>query len=257
MNETLIRWLEEREIADVRSRNLELAKAFAMVVKSTDQVFDLGCGTMSNFRYLDPLLSMNQNWIGVDHDPGMLRRSEPLVPRTRVQLREMNLATGVRTLPQGPGFAFTASAFLDLVSKEWIDQFAAHCKDSPILIAMSTAGQPEWSPIHELDEPIRLRIKSHQNSDHGFGPSLGADAACYLVDQLRHYGCRVVVRETNWILDSRDGTLLSMMIDGIERRVQSVQDPVDAQVWADRRRLELLKAELRLTVRHLDLLSIP
>jgi trans-aconitate methyltransferase len=257
MNETLVRWLEAREIADTRSRSRELAKAFAMVVKPTDQVIDLGCGTMANFRYLDPFLSMNQNWIGVDQDSGMLRRSEALVPRTRVQLWEMDLAFGIGSLPHGQGYAFTASAFLDLVSLEWINRFADHCKESPILIAMSSVGQPEWSPNHALDEPIRKKVELHQTSDHGFGLSLGANAASYLADRLSDYGCQVNLQETHWELDSRDHALLSMMIDGIERRVGTMHDPIDAQSWAIQRRDQLYHGELRLVVRHIDLLSLP
>lgn len=260
MNNALLRWLAVRERTDTRSRSKELAQAFASVVHPKDLIVDLGCGTMANLRYLDPFLGLNQKWIGVDNDLGMLEHANGWLKDDRVSFQKLDLATELERLPFGTGYAFTASAFLDLTSKEWLDRFAVHSKETPLLIAMSTAGQPMWTPVDTLDEPIRRRIELHQRSDHGFGPSLGADAACYLAEQLQSQGCGVTLRETNWELDSRntqDHEMISMMIEGVQRRVQSVQDPVDGQVWADRRRLELLKAELRLTVRHLDLLSIP
>lgn len=260
MNDALLQWLAVRERTDARFRSKELAQAFASVIRAEDHIVDLGCGTMANMRYLDPFLGLNQKWIGIDKDSCMLGRAKEWIQEDRVRFQMLDLATELVRLPAGQGYAFTGSAFLDLTSKEWLDRFAAHSKKTPLLIAMSTAGQPMWTPVDTLDEPIRQRIELHQRSDHGFGPSLGADAACYLAEQLQSQGCDVILRETNWELDSRnpqDHEMISMMIEGVKRRVQSVQDPVDAQVWADRRRLELLKAELRLTVRHLDLLSIP
>lgn len=257
MSEAATGWLAAREAADARSRSKELAKAFAAVVGPDDLVVDLGCGTGANFRYLDSYLASNQTWLGIDCDEEVLSQAASRVPTGRVSFKSMNLATDLQSVPFGKGVAVTASAFLDMTAKHWLTQLANHCCDTSMLIAMSAASQPEWQPVDDLDEPIRSRIESHQRSDHGFGPSLGADAAQCLAEQLRVHGCQVTLCQSNWTLGPADHSLIAMMIDGVARRVASVHDSIDAQEWARLRRNQLQRDELRLVVKHVDLLSIP
>ncbi len=257
MSETATDWLAARETADVRSRSKELAKAFALRVGPDDLVVDLGCGAGANFRYLDRYLASNQKWLGIDCDDEALSQAAARVPTARVTFERMNLATDLQRVPFGQSFAVIASAFLDIASRHWLTQLANHCRDNPLLIAMSVASQPEWHPVDDLDEPIRSRIESHQRSDHGFGLSLGADAAPYLAEQLRAHGCQVTLCQSDWILGPADHSLIAMMISGVARRVASVHDSIDAQEWARLRRNQLQRDELRLVVKHVDLLSIP
>jgi SAM-dependent methyltransferase len=250
-------WLAAREAADARSRSDELATAFSRVLDPDDLVVDLGCGTGANLRYLDPFLLTSQKRFGIDQDSEMLSQAMARLPSSRFKFEKMNLVTDLRRVPAGNGVAVAASAFLDMTSEDWLTQFADHCHDSPLLVAMSVAGQPEWDPVDDLDEPIRSRIESHQRSDHGFGPSLGPDATMYLADQLRADGCQVTLRQSDWKLGPQDYSLIEMMIGGVARRVESSNDPLDARGWANRRRSQLQQNELSLVVKHLDLLSIP
>ncbi len=257
MSDSATAWLAAREIADVRSRSKELAAAFAALVGPDDLVVDLGCGTGANFRYLDRYLAPNQKWLGIDHDDEVLSQAAVRVPTARVAFERMDLATDLRSVPLGQSVAVTASAFLDITSNNWLTQLASHCRDTPLLIAMSAASQPEWHPMDDLDEPIRRRIETHQRSDHGFGTSLGPDAAQRLVELLRTYGCQVTLRRSDWTLAPEDRSLIAMMIRGVARRVASMRDSIDVNEWESRRRDQLQRGELRLVVKHVDLLSIP
>jgi Methyltransferase domain len=250
-------WLAAREAADARSRSDELATAFARVLGPDDLVVDLGCGTGANWRYLDPFLVSSQKWLGIDQDSEMLNQMMARLPRGRFKFEKMNIVTDLRRVPAGNGVAVTASTFLDITSEDWLTQLADHCHDSPLLVAMSAAGQPEWDPVDELDEPIRSRIESHQRSDHGFGLSLGPDAAQCLSEQLRAVGCQVTLRQSDWKLGPQDYLLIEMMIGGVARRVENSNDRLDVRGWANLRRSQLQQNELSLVVKHLDLLSIP
>ncbi len=250
-------WLTVREIADSRFRSKELATAFAEVICPDDLVVDLGCGTGANIRYLDHYLSRMQNWLAIDNDSDLLDQASARRPRDRVTFKVLDVAIDLQRVPFGPGVAITASAFLDITSRDWLVQLAHYCRDTPLLIAMSAASQPVWHPTDEFDEPIRSRLETHQRANHGFGPSMGTDAVQFLAEQLRKQGCHVKLRQSNWKLDSSDDALISLMISGVTRRVQSVPNAIDAQGWQRIRQDQLLSGELRLVVQHLDLLSFP
>ena len=79
----------------------------------------------------------------------------------------------------------------------------------------------------------------------------------FLAQQLRDQGCHVMLRQSNWTLDSSDDALISLMISGVTRRVQAGPNALDAQGWQQRRQVQLQSGELRLVVKHLDLLSFP
>lgn len=257
MTKSAVEWLAARELADSRSRSTMLAKAFADAVRPDDLIVDLGSGTGTNIRYLERYLSSKQKWLAIDNDSVLLEQASVRLPRDRVTFATRNLASDLQSVPSGPGVAITASAFLDITSKEWLVQLAHHCCDSPLLIAMSAASQPIWHPIDEFDEPIRLQLDTHQRADHGFGPSLGIDAVQFLAQQLRDQGCHVTLRPGNWTLDSSDDALISLMINGVMRRVQVGPNALDAHGWQQRRQDQLQSGELRLVLKHMDLLSLP
>lgn len=260
MSETVYDWLATRETTDARSRNQELAAQFASIVGPDDLIVDLGCGTGANIRYLRSYFPSQQKWLGIDKDSDMLRRAIDCYPEPWFTIAQLDLASDLQRVPAGPGYAITASAFLDITSKDWLENFAHHCRKTPLLIALSDISQPDWLPFDELDGPIRAQIESHQRSDHGFGPSLGPDAAEYLANQLRLQGCKVKLGRSDWILYSHDYTLISMIIGGVARRVQNSANALDAsdvQRWERLRREQLWRGELSLSIKHLDLLSQP
>ena len=140
-----------------------------------------------------------------------------------------------------------------LAAREAVD---ARSRSNELATAFAAVVGPD-ALVDDLDEPIRSRIETHQSADHGFGDSLGPDAGQYLAEKLRAQECQVALRQSDWKLGPADHSLIAMMIGGIARRVASMHDSIDAQEWAKLRRNQVKRGELSLTVKHVDLLSIP
>jgi trans-aconitate methyltransferase len=122
-------WLQLREPIDHRSRapGLEHRLMAALAGTARLSVLDLGSGCGSNLRHLAPRLDRPQHWTLLDHDRGLLdqaRQSLPDLEGLTTTTRCLDLADP-STLDLPRPDLVTASAWLDLVSADWIDGFAA------------------------------------------------------------------------------------------------------------------------------------
>lgn len=250
-------WLTLREARDHAARSIELAAAFSDALGPNPRIIDLGCGTGSNFRYLDAKLGGRAHWRCVDHDPVMLARAATLVGEERVQFEQRDLARELSELPVGPETGVTISAFLDITSAAWLDQLVTWCRERPLLAAMSFDGRLAWQPAANEDEAIRREWLAQRSCDEGFGPSLGPDAVGYLAQQLRQAGHRVSLAASDWQLGAGDRALLGMMVGGIARRVRATSPEGAIDGWVDLRNRQIEAGELRLMLGHVDLLSLP
>ncbi|KAA5539454.1 hypothetical protein FYK55_24280 [Roseiconus nitratireducens] len=259
MNRSAETWLRARELADTRSRNELLARQFCQHLRPDTTVIDLGCGGAANLRYLSRFLRVEQPCLGIDHDPDILACAAEHLRTPSVQFRRLDLARHLSHLPRGPQTAFTASAFLDLASQDFLIRFVELARETPLLIAMTASGTPRWDPVETEFETTAIDefLSAHRRSDHGFGPSVGYDAADRLSELLSAAGCSVTTVQTDWNLDFRDATLIRLLIDGIANRLASLKCDLDINRWRERRLQLLADAVLVCTVPHRDLLSIP
>lgn len=114
----------------------------------------------------------------------------------------------------------------------------------------------DWLAAREITD---ARSRSQELAAQ-FAAMVGPDAAEFLANQLRLPGCKVTLRRSDWILDSHDHTLISMIIGGVARRVQKTANALnasDVRRWEKLRRQQLRCGDLSLSVQHLDLLSQP
>jgi hypothetical protein len=257
MSETQDDWLALREPHDHASRSAELTNRFVSRLDADTLLVDLGCGTGSNYRYLNPKLSAGQRWLCIDNEQEVLERASRMVPAASGMFERHDLACALSSIALGPGTAITASAFLDMVSAAWIDQLVAQCRNAPLLMAMTFNGQLDWSPAEAEDEAIRREILAHQQTDQGFGPALGPAAASYLAKQLAARGYQVTLAASDWQLESSDRKLLKAMLGGIARRVRAQSTGIAIEAWLAARERQLEKGELHLTAGHNDLLAVP
>jgi hypothetical protein len=95
----------------------------------------------------------------------------------------------------------------------------------------------------------------HQKSDHGFGSSLGQNAAQFLAEQLRIFGYQVTIGHSDWTLGPNDSPLIEMLIGGVARRVGAMNDPIDTSEWVKLRRKQLQHGVLRLVIKHVECLK--
>lgn len=251
-------WLTMREPVDHRSRSdlLLAPMRYWMNELNPLRVLDLGAGTGSNLRYLAPRLDTTQHWTLVDHDAALLKRVHSPSANVRCETRVKDLrAVDAMKLDQVD--LVTASALLDLVSKEWLEQLAAQCagQGAAALFALNYNGAVHWSEPEPEDAAVLAAFNAHHRGDKGFGPALGSNAGPAITDAFRQRGYQVITGISPWQLTAQDRQLQRALLDGwCEAACE--QDParVDAyRAWSDRRRM----APVAVTVGHLDVLAIP
>ncbi len=250
-------WLSIREAMDFRFRYLPLARKFMETAVESHLIVDLGCGTGSNCRYLRSVLDAQVGWLCIDNDDRTLAAAAKQLPGEQVRFEKGDLATDLTRLPFRDGISVTASAFLDITSPEWLHRFAGQCERIPLLISMTTSGGPIWYPMEDSDEVIGRSLETHRTSDQGCGPAAGTRATELLTSELRSRGCDVSHETSDWRLDDQDRQVIEFLIVGIGRRASEVMPHEQVERWMKIRRDQNRKGVLRLTIPHLDLLSLP
>src|SRR5581483_1529854 len=176
-------WLALREPYDRRARNGEVvaAVATALAALPSVQVVDLACGTGSTVRALSEHLPRRQNWRLADNDLGLLARAKamPLADGVTITAVPVDLNRDLEAALDGPVDLVTTSAFLDLVSRDWLDRLVTEiaARAIPIYAALTYDGRVDISPRDPGDAAIIAAVNKHQTTDKGFGAALGPGAA--------------------------------------------------------------------------------
>ncbi len=282
-------WLRQREPFDLAARSDALARAFvgalAAPADRPRRLLDLAGGTAANFRALAPLIDGDQQWWLLDLDPALLAasrlevadwaRSQNLVvelsdevlrirgPGGTWALRsgQIDLAESLESVDASAFDGVTTTAFLDLVSVDWLDRLAAWvCAGKrPLLATLSVDGRRIWSPALPDDGCIGEAFRRHQGGDKGFGVSIGPAAAPELARRLQARGRSAQLDPSDWWVAPSTPDMLERMA----REAHSVAceaDPahrVAFDRWLAQRCAQIGSGQASLVVGHLDLLSIP
>lgn len=244
------RWLDLREPADHAARDPGLLRAFAEALPGDARITDLACGTGSTLRALAPVLP-NARWRLLDHDPALLAEAQRRAPAAEVA--QVDLAADLESALADGSDAITASALIDLVSRDWLERLVAAAAGRVIYIALSYTGEEIWQPEHPGDTTIFDAFQAHQRGDKGFGPALGPGAAGALAGLLSG-DWTVTLAPSPWRLRRAEhGDLMNELAAGIAKAAveAGVSDEV-AQRWRAARR----SAE-SCFIGHCDLLAIP
>lgn len=276
-------WLDLREPADsaARASVLERLLTTALPAREPLRIVDLAAGTGSNLRHLAPRLGGAQAWRLVDANAALL----DAVPNrlrahgwdvdgdgrlahgrgVRVHLAAETRDLAPRDLAHGavPADAdlVTASALLDLVSRDWLDRLAAACADqgAAVLLAVSVDGTLAWEPAAELDGEVRALVERHQRTDKGFGPALGPDAPQAAVAAFERHGYGVETAASPWRLGPGDAQLQQHLHAGWAAAASEIAPEREAAIhdWLAHR-MDLLAAGVgTVTVGHQDVLALP
>ena len=257
--------LRLREAADAAARNLDIAAGLAAQFADRTEVkfTDLGCGTGANLRYTALLVPprIRQRWRLFDHDPQLLSSARQELAAwadeafettggefqlkkdgraIEVSFCEADLSTSVERFLQ-PDEIVTASAFFDLVSKDWITRFAraASALRATVYAPLIYNGLQIWSPSHPADWPMVIAFNVHQRRDKGFGAAAGLDAAATLHDALRDEGYAVAQGNSSWRLGPQDASLMAMLADNTAAAVAELGlfDEQAIITWKESRRV--------------------
>lgn len=259
------KWLTLREPADQAARSsvlLEKAAAFvaARAVQGPAAVLDIGCGTGSTYRALNPHLPSATPWRLLDHDPALLEEAARQIGTENIDFftRDLNI---VEALPDDDVALVTASAFFDLASQDFVDRFVARLAERRIGLyaALNYDGKVGWARPHPLDARVLGDFNRHQRTDKGLGAALGPDAVPHLSAALLARGYRVETAETPWRIDAAAADLhlafLRGMVDPV-LEVGSLPPEVIGEWMAFR--LAYVRGERGgCEVGHLDLLALP
>ncbi|MEU3885546.1 class I SAM-dependent methyltransferase [Streptomyces sp. NPDC029041] len=260
-------WLELREPADAAARAHDLLDPLRIRLanlpgKSGVVIHDLGCGTGSMGRWLAPRLDGAQHWILHDRDPYLLHFAAVSSPRSAadgsrvtVETRRGDVARLTPDALQGASLV-TASALLDVLTREEIDTLAAACAGAgcPALLTLSVAGRVELTPSHPLDAEIARAFNDHQRRDGLLGP----DAVTVAAEAFSEHGATVRLHPSAWRLGPEQARLTEQWLRGwvgaaVEERPEL---RAEADVYLTNRLAACAAGELRVTVHHVDLLAL-
>jgi SAM-dependent methyltransferase len=252
-------WLALREPADVAARDPRLLERAAQAARGAAQgaapvIVDLGCGTGATARALGPYLPPDTRWRLVDNDARLLARAMAETG-AGAEAHRLDLAA-LDALPLAGAHLVTASALLDLVSRDWLAGLAARLARAGIGVyaALSYDGRMAWEPPLAADTEITAAFNAHQRRDKGFGPALGPDAVPVAERLFAAKGFGVETAPSPWHLGPEQAQLHGELLDGIARAAAEA-GLSGARAWGQARR-----AACRYTacvVGHSDLLALP
>jgi hypothetical protein len=249
------------------------------------RIVDLAAGTGANLRALAPTLGGDQDWTLVDLDPALLaaqpielerwaRREGWAVQaeaggvtiRTgsatwRARARPLDLQASLESLAADPFDAVVTTAFLDLVSAEWLERLSRWLAGArlPLLATLSVDGRRDWRPSLPADGRIDRAFRLHQAGDKGFGASLGIAAAAHLAQRLSTLGFEVSTERSDWHIGA-DRRVLLERLAAEAAGAATHADPAgrtEFEAWAAARLAQAADGTLALEVGHLDLLALP
>ncbi|MEV2215633.1 class I SAM-dependent methyltransferase [Streptomyces sp. NPDC050997] len=260
-------WLELREGADAVGRSNDLLDPLRIRLanlpgKAGLVIHDLGCGTGSMGRWLAPRLDGAQHWILHDRDPYLLHFAAVASPRSAadgsrvtVETRRGDVARLTTDVLAGASLV-TASALLDVLTREEVEALAAACTGAgcPALLTLSVAGRVDLTPSDPLDAEIAEAFNAHQRRDGLLGPD-AINAAC---EAFSERGATVRLHPSPWRLGPSESALTAQWLRGWVGA--AVEERPELAPRAERYLRERLAAceagELRVVVHHSDLLAL-
>lgn len=246
-------WLALREPADHASRNPELLARAASVAGPNAVVADLGSGTGSTARAFDDPVCADWTWRFVDGDRGLLEIAKTRHPTS--QQREIDLKD-IETLGLDDVNLVTASALLDLMSRDWVCQLAVKlgAVAVPFYAAINYNGIMHWSRPHEQDTAVTAAFNTHQRRDKGIGPALGPDSVSETVRVFEENGFDVHIGNSPWTLGPDQTALHRATLTGIAEAAGEIGNAAAAD-WAEARRSSADRSTGY--IGHVDILAMP
>jgi SAM-dependent methyltransferase len=265
MDEFDASWLQLREPYDHAARDEDALAFVAPRLGDVVRILDLGSGSGSNLRYLAPRLKGHQHWRLADNDTHLLTIAQkstgdyPNVGDLAVQ--RINLAEDLSSLTFETVDLITASAFIDLVSAEWIESFvakAAAVKVPALLFTLNVDGRVDWTPHDPFDNVAASLFAQHMQNDKGFGQALGYQGWERLAEQLANAGFQVRTLESPWRLEPKDAEIQLALLDGYAAAaIETDLSKKDAIMsWKTRRAAFITDGQSALTVGHKDVCAV-
>ncbi len=268
-------WLRLREAADAAARAEGLLAPVRALLNGHAPhppatrlvIHDLGCGTGAMGRWLARRLPGPQHWILSDLDPDLLRHAAAAVTGTAADGTPVTAETRRTDVTRldaadlaGTSLV-TASALLDLLTREEVANLAAACVRAgcPALLTLSVVGRVRLTPADPLDAEINAAFNAHQRRQAAGRHLLGPAAVDAAAEAFARLGARVRVDSSPWRLGAGQAPLLRAWLRAWvgAARAQRPALSTAARAYLDRRLAAATAGELRVVVDHRDLLAYP
>lgn len=263
-------WLAAREPADLRARNADVRSAFRAHLRETARrhgkrplrVLDLGAGTGATMRALAPHLDMPLRWRLAEHDRELIALAREFAARDgfEAEVVAADLSQGISGALLDGVDAVSTSAFLDLVSADWVDGLAETLRHAglPFLAMLTYDGRQSLDPEHPFDAGVRAAMATHQGRDKGFGPALGPAAHAHAAASFRKQGFRIVEGSSDWQALTEETAFQTMLVEGWAQAARETgADSAEVDDWLALRLAQIADARLVTRVGHLDLAALP
>jgi len=248
-------WLTLREPADREARDHTLLQRAVELAGVDPILMDLGCGTGSTVRTLEPALPEGATWRLVDNDPVLLERALEAAGNTsRGHLVDIDQ---LDSLPWEGVTLVTASALLDLVTEDWLVRLS-EVLTVPFYAALSYNGQMHWDPVDPRNQAVTEAFNRHQRQNKGLGPALGPTSVEKTIEVFEAAGFTVLHGDSPWQLGPEFTELQQALVAGIAQAASEAAgepDETTAKAWGETRVAQA--AQTRCVIGHGDLLIIP
>nr|WP_296429768.1 class I SAM-dependent methyltransferase [Roseovarius sp. BRH_c41] len=246
-------WLALREASDMVARDADLLARAMTYAGSGATLLDLGCGTGATARVFESAGAQDIRWRFFDNDPELLQRAAARHPQAEIIQGDL---ADIDELPLAGVRLVTASALLDLVSRNWMERFAARLASERVALyaTLSYDGVMNWTPLDPEDALITERFNAHQRGDKEFGPALGPDAAESVAQILGARGYSVSLAPSPWRLGATAADMQRALLHGIAQAALEMGHAT-ADQWIGRRKAHL--SEGWAEIGHMDLLALP
>jgi len=256
-------WLALREPIDHAARSEEVISALRHYFLNDWKlvVTDIGSGTGSTIRALRPILSQDLTWHLIDYDDTLLSEARKHAEGGRIIFTELDLSKNLAPIFKPAPDLLTTSAFLDLVSLQWLKTFVKEVtiREIPFYAALTYDGRTLCSPENELDQNVLEAFNKHQQTDKGFGPALGPNAADTAIKLFEDAGYIVCKAKSDWKANADHKEFQRQLLDGW-RKASSEINPLSQKVfdlWFEDRLALINDNESSVLVGHKDFLAVP
>lgn len=256
-------WLSLREPADKAARAPALVDMLMRYLQSmpTPVILDIGCGTGSTWRTLEPHVPNETRWLLLDHDPVLLEEAERRIGSDRgVGFHTFDL-NDLEDLPLQGVSVVTASALFDLVSEDFCAAFSDKIvsQGCGLYAALNYDGIIRWSHRHPLDDEMVAAFNRHQQTDKGFGKALGPGASACLERLLTARDYRVHRMPSPWLMDGNASALQEAFLSGFRQPLREMSERTEAEIedWLSFRLAAIAAPGSRCEVGHADIIALP
>lgn len=257
------KWLDLREPIDHAARSEAVLSALSHYFLNDQKlvVTDIGCGTGSTIRALKGFLIKEITWHLVDNDDLLLTEAAKHTAQDHVQCTNADLSQSLDAIFKPHPDLMTTSAFLDLVSRDWLEIFVVEVtrRKIPFYAALTYDGRGGTNPSAINETAILTAFNTHQKTNKGFGPALGPDAADTAIMLFEKAGYVVCQEPSDWVAGPKFPEFQKMLLDGWRSAACEISPPDKAEfeTWFNECLAYISNEQLHLTVGHKDFLAVP